>query len=405
MSKTKKEDVKSSTNKKKKIIIGSIIGVVLLLIIIFLLWFFNRKFDVTFDMNNGSKEEILQVKRNHTIDEKDIKTEKELGELFIAWYEVIGVKEKEDVLAKEPFDFNTKITKDLKLKALYEGKIETITITFDSKGGSAVSPITINKGTTLTLPKNPKYKGYTFKGWTDKHGKVIYNNALLEEDTTLYANWEKIVEKPEPAIPEEKIVEKPQPAIPEEKISLTLNRDTLHVNGVKTAKATASVENSSGKVTYSLSDTNCMTINENTGDISVVSEPKNCSNGATITVSAKTPGGKSATATIYYEKDLALIYENTTYTKDDRTSGKGPTFTVNANQNVTWNIDAAVKPSYNYTYNDYKNKTATSVTGGYKIDSKVESTGDISRITTDVKVSATTKAGQKISLVINQYVA
>lgn len=405
MSNTKKEDVKSSTNKKKKIIIGSIIGVILLFIIIFLLWFFNRKFDVTFDMNNGSKEEILQVKRNHTIDEKDIKTEKELGELFIAWYEVIGVKEKEDVLAKEPFDFNTKITKDLKLKALYEGKIETITITFDSKGGSAVSPITINKGTTLTLPKNPKYKGYTFKGWTDKHGKVIYNNALLEEDTTLYANWEKIVEKPEPAIPEEKIVEKPQPAIPEEKISLTLNRDTLHVNGVKTAKATASVENSSGKVTYSLSDTNCMTINENTGDISVVSEPKNCSNGATITVSAKTPGGKSATATIYYEKDLALIYENTTYTKDDRTSGKGPTFTVNANQNVTWNIDAAVKPSYNYTYNDYKNKTATSVTGGYKIDSKVESTGDISRITTDVKVSATTKAGQRISLVINQYVA
>ena len=401
MSKTKKEDVKSSTNKKKKIIIGSIIGVVLLLVIIFLLWFFNRKFDVTFDMNNGSKEEILQVKRNHTIDEKDIKTEKELGELFIAWYEVIGVKEKEDVLAKEPFDFNTKITKDLKLKALYEGKIETITITFDSKGGSAVSPITINKGTTLTLPKNPKYKGYTFKGWTDKHGKVIYNNALLEEDTTLYANWEKIVEKSQPVIPEEK----PQPVKPEEKISLTLNRDTLHVNGVKTAKATASVENSSGNVTYSLSDTNCMTINENTGDISVVSEPKNCSNGATITVSAKTPGGKSATATIYYEKDLALIHENTTYTKDDKTSGRGDTFTVNANQNVTWNIDVAVKPSYNYTYNDYKNRTATSVTGGYLIDSKVESTGANIKIPTDVKVSATTKAGQKISLVINKYVA
>lgn len=397
MSKTKKEDVKSSTNKKKKIIIGSIIGVVLLLIIIFLLWFFNRKFDVTFDMNNGSKEEILQVKRNHTIDEKDIKTEKELGELFIAWYEVIGVKEKEDVLAKEPFDFNTKITKDLKLKALYEGKIETITITFDSKGGSAVSPITINKGTTLTLPKNPKYKGYTFKGWTDKHGKVIYNNALLEEDTTLYANWEKT----QPVIPEEK----PQPVIPEEKISLTLNRDTLHVNGVKTAKATANVENSSGNVTYSLSDTNCMTINEKTGDISVVSEPKNCSNGATITVSAKTPGGKSATATIYYEKDLALIYENTTYTKDDRTSGKGETFTVNANQNVTWNIDADVKPSYDYEYKDYKNRTATSVTGGYLIDSKVESTGDTIKISADVKVSATTKAGQKISLVINKYVA
>ena len=392
MSKIKKEDVKSSTNKKKKIIIGSIIGVVLLLIIIFLLWFFNRKFDVTFDMNNGSKEEILQVKRNHTIDEKDIKTEKELGELFIAWYEVIDVKENEDVLAKEPFDFNTKITKNLKLKALYEGKIETITITFDSKGGSAVSPITINKGTTLTLPKNPKYKGYTFKCWTDKHGKVIYNNALLEEDTTLYANWEKIVEKSELVIPEEKI-------------SLTLNRDTLHVNGVKTAKATASVENSSGNVTYSLSDTNCMTINENTGVINVASNPKNCSNGATITVTAKTPSGKSATATIYYEKDLALTHENKTYTKNDKTYGKSSTFTVNANQNVSWNIEAAEKPSYRYTYNAYKNKTATSVTGEYTIDSIVESTGAISKISSDVKVTATTKAEQKLSLIINKYVA
>ena len=305
---------------------------------------------------------------------------------------MIEIKENEEVLAEEPFDFNTKIKKNVKLKAIYKGKIESITITFDSKGGSAVKPIAINKGVPLTLPKEPPYSGYTFKGWYDKKGTQIREKALLEEDTTLYAKWKKIP------------VTTAQPQ-PEEKISLRLSRDTLHVNGIKTANAISSVENSSGNVTYSLSDTNCMTINENTGDISVVSEPKNCSNGATITVSAKTPGGKSATATIYYEKDLALIYENATYTKDDKTDGKGPTFTVNTNQNVTWNIDAAVKPSYDYTYNDYKNKTATSVTGGYKIDSIVESTGAISRITTDVKVSATTKAGQKISLVINQYVA
>lgn len=148
-----------------------------------------------------------------------------------------------------------------------------------------------------------------------------------------------------------------------------------------------------------------MTINENTGAISVVSSPKNCSNGATITVTAKTPRGKKATATIYYEKDLALTHENKTYIQDDETSGKHSTFTVNANQNVSWNIDAAVKPSYRYTYKDYKNRTATSVTGGYTIDSIVESTGAISKISTDVKVTATTKAGQKISLIIKQYIA
>lgn len=382
----------SKIDKNKKKIIAIISGIILIAIIVFLLWFFNRKFDVTFDLNNGTKEEIIKVKYHQTINEKDIKDQKDLGESFIAWYEVVGIKEKEDVLADKPFDFNTKINKAIKLKALYEGKVETITITFDSKGGSAVDPITINKGTELILPKDPTYAGYTFKGWYDTNETPIHNNALLEEDTTLYAKWEKISEtKPEPK--------------KEEKISLSLSRDTLHVNGIKTATAAATVENSSGKVTYSLSDTSCMTINENTGAISVSSNPKNCSNGATITVTAKTPSGKSATATIYYEKDLVLTHDGKTYTQDDTTSGKSSTFTVNANQNVSWNIDAAVKPSYRYTYNDYKNKTATSVTGGYTIDSIVESTGAISKITTDVKVTATTKAEQKISLIIKQYVA
>lgn len=208
-------------------------------------------------MNNGTKEEIIKVKYHQTINEKDIKDQKDLGESFIAWYEVVGIKEKEDVLADKPFDFNTKINKAIKLKALYEGKVETITITFDSKGGSAVDPITINKGTELILPKDPTYAGYTFKGWYDTNETPIHNNALLEEDTTLYAKWEKISEtKPEPK--------------KEEKISLSLSRDTLHVNGIKTATAAATVENSSGKVTYSLSDTNCMTINENTGAISKI---------------------------------------------------------------------------------------------------------------------------------------
>lgn len=394
MKNTKKEDVKSSKNEKKKKIIGIIFGILLLSLIIFLLWFFNRKYNITFDLNNGANEEIIQVKYNHTIDVKDIKDEKELGESFINWYEVIEIKENEEVLAEEPFDFNNKIKKNVKLKAIYKGKIESITITFDSKGGSAVKPITINKGVPLTLPKEPTYSGYTFIGWYDKNGKAIHEKALLEKDTTLYAKWKKI--------PTTTTAVQTQP---EEKISLRLNRDTLHVNGVKTAKATASVENSSGNVTYSLSDTNCMTINENTGDISVVSNPKNCSNGATVTVTAKTPSGKSATATIYYEKDLALTHENKTYTKNDKTYGKSSSFTVNANQNVSWNIKAAVEPSYNYTYNAYKNKTATSVTGDYIIDSVVESTGAISKISSDVKVTATTKAGQKLSLIINKYVA
>lgn len=93
MSKTREEDKKSSKNENKKKIIGIIFGILLLSLIIFLLWFFNRKFDITFDLNNGAKEEIIQVKYNQTIDVKDIKDEKELGESFINWYEVIEIKE------------------------------------------------------------------------------------------------------------------------------------------------------------------------------------------------------------------------------------------------------------------------------------------------------------------------
>ena len=156
-----------------------------------LLWFFNRKFDVTFDLNNGAKEETIQVKYNNLLNQKDIKGKEDLGEAFIDWYEVVEVKNGKDVLAKDPFNFKTKITKNVKLKAIYSETVETITITFDSNGGSKVEPVTINKGVELSLPENPTKDGFKFITWEDKNGTPIYNNVLLSEDTTLYARWEE----------------------------------------------------------------------------------------------------------------------------------------------------------------------------------------------------------------------
>ena len=72
-----------------------------------------------------------------------------------------------------------------------ENKKETITITFDTKGGSIIDSITIGKETELILPKEPTRDGYIFKGWVDKKETPIYNKVLLAEDTTLYAVWEK----------------------------------------------------------------------------------------------------------------------------------------------------------------------------------------------------------------------
>ena len=71
----------------------------------------------------------------------------------------------------------------------------TITITFDTNGGSKINSVTINKETELILPEEPTLEGYVFKGWIDKNEMPIYNKVILREDTTLYAVWEKVDNK------------------------------------------------------------------------------------------------------------------------------------------------------------------------------------------------------------------
>lgn len=392
ITKSKEKEDKTSTNNKKRNIILIVAGLLLLIIILFLLWFFNRKFEVTFDYNNGTKEEAVYVKYNKTINSKDIKTKEDLGEQFIDWYLILEEKDGKDVLADKPYDFKTKINKNTKLKAVYEGVVETITVTFDSKGGSNVDAITINKGTELTLPKNPTYKGYTFKGWVDVNDRPIYDKALLSEDTTLYAKWKKVEEKKE--TPKQEKKEEPTIEVKPEKITLSLSRDTIHYNGIKTAKASAKVENATGDVTYSLSNTLCMGIDAKTRVITAKNNGA-CSKGAAIKVYAKTPSGTTAEQTIYYEKDLELTSKGESYSKYASFYGDSNGYYVTANQNVTWDVTLTSSVSYEYTYKDFISKTSTSVKGGYTFDTIVASTGAISRVSGDVRLHAKTKAEQK----------
>lgn len=401
ITKSKEKEDKTSTNNKKRNIILIVAGLLLLIIILFLLWFFNRKFEVTFDYNNGTKEEAVYVKYNKTINSKDVKTKEDLGEQFIDWYLILEEKDGKDVLADKPYDFKTKINKNTKLKAVYEGVVETITVTFDSKGGSNVDAITINKGTELTLPKNPTYKGYTFKGWVDENDRPIYDKALLSEDTTLYAKWKKVEEKKE--TPKQEQQEEPTIEVKPEKITLSLSRDTIHYNGIKTAKASAKVENATGDVTYSLSNTLCMGIDAKTGVITAKNNGA-CSKGAEIKVYAKTPSGTTAEQTIYYEKDLELTSKGESYSKYASFYGDSNDYYVTANQNVTWDVTLTSSVSYEYTYNDFISKTSTSVKGGYTFDTIVASTGAISRVSGDVRLHAKTKAEQKIFVDIKRVI-
>ena len=401
------EENKNET-KKIKLIVLILLLIIIIGAISFCIWFFNRKFEITFDLNNGAKSDVVLVKYNKTIDDEDIKGKDKLGEKFIGWYLVVGQKDGEDILADKPFDFSTEIKENIKLKAVYEGIVEKITIKFDTKGGSKISPITINKGEVLILPKNPTLKGSIFKGWVDKNETPIYNKALLAEDTTLYAKWEKVKveKKEEPKVEkkEEPKAEEPKVEVKPEKVTLSLTRDTIHYNGIKTAKAVAKVENVTGDVTYSLSDTICMGIDAKTGVITAKNNGA-CSNGAAIKVYAKTPSGTTAEKTIYYEKDLVLTSKGESYSKYASFYGDNNGYYVTANQNVTWDVTLTSSVSYEYTYKDFISKTSTSVKGGYTFDTIVASTGAISRVSGDVRLHAKTKAEQKFFIDIKMYVA
>ena len=266
----------SIKDKKRGLIIGIIVGVILFVGIVFFSWFSNRKFDVSFDFDNGTKTETVLVKYNKTINKKDIKDKSDLGETFVNWYEIVDVKDGNDVLSDKPFDFNTKISKDIKLKAVYESNVETFTVKFDSKGGNKIDDVILNKGEKLKLPKNPVRSGYKFIVWEDKNETPIYEDALLDGDITLYAKWKKITtqnntkpnsNKVEPEKPntDKPNTEKPNTEKPTEIVYYCDNGYTLEgTKCIKTLTETASIVTSC-KSPYNLKvDNKCININEKT---------------------------------------------------------------------------------------------------------------------------------------------
>ena len=65
-------------------------------------------------------------------------------------------------------------------------------VSFDSQGGSAVSPIYVEKGNTITLPVAPTLEDYTFDGWytaVNGGGTEFTAQTTVSSSITLYAKW------------------------------------------------------------------------------------------------------------------------------------------------------------------------------------------------------------------------
>ena len=88
------------------------------------------------------------------------------------------------------WDFDTDIvTRAMTLKAKW---VQTYTVAFDTSGGSAVGPVTVDAGSTVTKPADPMKSGHNFGGWykdSTLQTPWDFANGTVTADTTLYAKW------------------------------------------------------------------------------------------------------------------------------------------------------------------------------------------------------------------------
>lgn len=73
----------------------------------------------------------------------------------------------------------------------YNKYLGTVTVSFDTDGGSSMGPVTIGYDTKLAAPANPTKEHYSFLGWyTDEALTTAFSfDTAIKEDITLYAKW------------------------------------------------------------------------------------------------------------------------------------------------------------------------------------------------------------------------
>ena len=73
-------------------------------------------------------------------------------------------------------------------------KTPTYTVTFNSNGGSAVSPVTVESGKTIAKPADPTKNNFAFAGWFTDNNTFAnawdFTNNKVTAGVTLYAKWE-----------------------------------------------------------------------------------------------------------------------------------------------------------------------------------------------------------------------
>ena len=137
-------------------------------------------YTVTFNSNGGSEVEPIIVPIGTTIPQPESPIQE--GYIFDGWY-------KEAALINQ-WNFETDIVETN--ITLYAKWLVACTVTFSSNGGSAVAPIIVPLGATITKPEDPELYGLHFAGWY-KDAALLniwdFDVDVVEANITLYAKW------------------------------------------------------------------------------------------------------------------------------------------------------------------------------------------------------------------------
>lgn len=135
-------------------------------------------FTITFEVDGGSN--VADQTREEGLTLGDLPTPTKNNFVFDGWYI--------DIERTTKAESSMQVLKDL---TLYAQWIEEFTVTFNTQGGSELSPIKVLDGELLQKPSNPTKPDYSFVSWSrDLAGTEVVSWPLeVTSNMTLYANW------------------------------------------------------------------------------------------------------------------------------------------------------------------------------------------------------------------------
>lgn len=143
-------------------------------------WNINQ-YTITFESNGGSSVTAITQDFNTAVTEPTDPTKTDYT--FSGWF-------TDDITFENEYTFSTMPAQNITLYAKWISAASSVTVTFDSDGGSEVSQQILESGSLITEPSDPTKTGYTFVKWEDSFG-VEWNFAVntVTENITLTAVW------------------------------------------------------------------------------------------------------------------------------------------------------------------------------------------------------------------------